>query len=290
MRRHPAALAACVVLLISGCGIPDDLDRDLTDDWPALAAPTRVTPRAGQCHRSVASIEVHRDDFRPIECTMTHQDETSYVGTFPNTGTRPATDGPAMHAAFDECDEQSRSWLGADWRAAALDLNVRVPTENAWRGGARWFRCDLSQTDDLGSNVKLDRRSSLEGSLTGDSDLLHRCFEIVTSDGFVDSTKPVPCTERHQGEFVGVHTATHGSHAALTADLDGTHRACLRLVAAYAKVPVDGNLEHRAGTIAYPPDEYEWAAGDRGVQCLLWLEDGLSRSVRGGGTRALPIQ
>lgn len=56
-------------------------------------------------------------------------------------------------------------------------------------------------------------------------------------------------------------------------------------------MPDDGALVYRTGTYLYGPDEEQWAAGDRGVRCLLWLSNrDLTRSVKGAGTKGLPVR
>ncbi|WP_186499923.1 hypothetical protein [Micromonospora sagamiensis] len=49
-------------------------------------------------------------------------------------------------------------------------------------------------------------------------------------------------------------------------------------------------LGFRSRALVHHPYEPEWRNGDRGVRCFLWREKPLTRSVRDGGTTALPVR
>ncbi|MEV0394877.1 septum formation family protein [Polymorphospora rubra] len=287
-----AALAAGLILTVTGCGNPADVDGLLTDDWPAIPEPVAVVPVAGQCHESVSgSTQVSMSDHRPVDCGIIQRAETVHVGTFEDADSVPPDGSPRIRAAFAECDRKTRDWVGGDWRTARLKLAVRTPTETGWAGGARWFRCDLSEVRALDATLGVGRKGSLKNALTTQPELLYGCFNVILSpDDTVASIPGTTCDRPHEAEFVGIHTAKQVTYEAFLEDEAATHAACLRLVAAYAKVPVDGDLEYRAGTLYYEPDGAAWTAGDRGVRCLLWMPEKLNRSVRGGGDSALPIQ
>ncbi|BCJ67899.1 septum formation family protein [Polymorphospora rubra] len=286
-----AALAAGLILAVAGCGNPAGVDGLLTDDWAAFPEPVAVVPVAGQCHESTSGIRVRVSDHHPIDCANSQRVETIHVGTFEHADSVPPEGGQTMRAAFTECDQKARDWVGGDWRTARLRLMVRTPTETAWAGGARWFRCDLSEARAVYATLEVPRKGSLKNALTAEPQLLHQCFKVnLSTDETVMSIVAVTCDRPHEAEFVGIHTAKQVTYEAFLEDFDDHHAACLRLVAAYAQVPVDSNLEYRARTLVYGPDEADWTAGDRGVRCLAWLPDRLTRSVRGGGTSALPAR
>ena len=133
--------------------------------------------------------------------------------------------------------------------------------------------------------------SLLKGLLAGESDLAHGCFKVTLDAGEnISEMEPLSCAEPHQAEFVGVWTASGTTLANLQDNSDRKHTECRKVVADYVKVPKDGDLQYRTGTIALPPEQEAWEAGDRGVRCFLWFGDRkLTRSLKGAGTKGLPI-
>ena len=69
-------------------------------------------------------------------------------------------------------------------------------------------------------------------------------------------------------------------------DDSGPSTRLLNVVAAYAKLPKDGNLAFRTGTIYYYPTAAEWRPGNRGVKCFPW--DGSRTYTRSQGRRPAP--
>ena len=102
---------------------------------------------------------------------------------------------------------------------------------------------------------------------------------------------PVACTEQAPRRVRrGVAGPRHQLRRVRPRHPEGTHRACRTLIAKYAKVPDNGDLQYRAGSIYYHPYEREWRNGNRGVQCFLWVSDrNLTRSVKGAGAKGLPV-
>ncbi|MGW4499822.1 septum formation family protein [Micromonospora sp. NPDC004336] len=295
MRRRWAAVAAGAVaaLALAGCGTPAGTDGDLTDDWPAPAAPQAFVPAAGVCHSVVQEVG-YLTAYNPVDCAASHRAETVHVGTLTGAAAERTTPPPAgsagMRAARSECDTKANEAVGADWRSGRLGLSVVLPSPGAWDGGARWFRCDLSERTSLDEANAKARTGSLKGALTGAAPLAHRCFNPKVSDDDVREMVPVACTSKHHAEFVGVWRAPDTSYQAFTRDSMKVHRACRALIARYARVPNNSDLQYRAGTIFYHPFEREWRNGNRGVQCFLWVSDrNLTRSMKGAGTKGLPV-
>ncbi|MBQ1070629.1 septum formation family protein, partial [Micromonospora sp. D75] len=177
-----------------------------------------------------------------------------------------------------------------DWRSGRLRLSVVFPSALAWSGGARWYRCDVAEVTDLDQGDVAERTGSLRGALKPGSKLALGCFNPKMSKDDVQEMRPVACTAKHHAEFVGVYQAPDISYAEFERTPLRTHKACRGLIAKYAKLPDDGNMQYRAGTIIYHPYAEQWRDGDRGVQCFLWVSDRtLTRSVKGAGAKALPI-
>ncbi|MGS2617062.1 septum formation family protein [Micromonospora sp. LZ34] len=286
-------LGAVTALALAGCGAPAGVDANLTDDWPAPVAPQPFVPAADACH--IAFQEVgYLSGYNPVECGTSHRVETLYVGTLSgpdaNRGTPPKAGSTGMRAAHAECDKAVNEAVGGDWRSGKLGLTVVFPSPPGWAGGARWFRCDVSEIQSLDDTSVGLRTGSLRGALTGNSPLAYRCFNPKLVKDDIREMVPASCSGKHRAEFVGVWHAPDISYAEFRRTSKRVHRACRTLIARYAKVPDNGDLQYRAGTIFYHPFEQDWKNGNRGVQCFLWVSDrSLTRSVKGAGSKGLPI-
>ncbi|GIJ79318.1 Septum formation [Micromonospora phaseoli] len=285
------ALGAVVTTTLLGCTKPAGTDGDLVDGWAPMAAPTVFTPEAGTCHARPQDVG-YLSAYAPVDCAQPHRAETLHVGTLDDVaGTSPPKTGSAgMRTAFGECDRRARAALGGDWRGARIGISVVLPSPQAWTGGARWFRCDAHELQGLDTPIPVRRTDSLSGSLDGSSKLRHGCFDAKTEGDDVTEMVAVKCSAGHRSEFAGIWRAPDTSWSAFLKDTGRAHRGCRSTIARFAKVPDDGNLQYRVGTIFYHPSEDEWRSGNRGVQCFLWISDRtLTRSMKGAGPQALPI-
>lgn len=293
--RRASALATMATLALAGCGLHQGVDGDLVDDWAPLAAPAVFQPESDTCH-PVAVKQASLTAHQPVDCDEEHQAETVYVGTLvevpADQRTPPRPGAAARQAAYRECLREAKSALGTDHQNTRVGLYLVLPSDAGWRGGARWFRCDLVEYANIATSLVTERMGSLRGALTdASSPLALRCFNAVLTNKRVSSLNPVACTQSHNVEFVGTYQAPSGRYATVTRDEQKIHQACLEVVATYAKLPKDGNLRYRAGTIAFRPFQEEWEDGNRDMRCFLWTGDRkLTRSVEGGGTAVLPIQ
>ena len=296
MRRWWMAVAVGVAaaLALTGCGAPAGVDRDLADDWPALGPAKGFVPANGVCHPSIQDVG-YLTGYNPVDCARVHRAETLHVGTLTgpdaSRSAPPRAGSSGMRTARAECDRQVNRAVGADWRSGRLILSVVFPSALAWSGGARWFRCDVSETVSLDDISVNPRSTTLRNGLADGSPLAHGCFNPKLAKNDIDEMRPVDCTAKHHAEFVGIWQAPNVSYADFTKSRLRTHKACRSLIAKYVKVPNNSDMQYRAGTIIYHPFEEEWNNGNHGVQCFLWLDDrNLTRSLKGGGTKALPIQ
>jgi hypothetical protein len=291
-------LAVLVVgaLTLAGCGNPGGVDGDLTDDWAAFAEPRPFVPGAGVCHLTEFADTAPLDAYQPVVCVSTHRVETVHVGTFPDPAgpTPPARDSAQIRAAYTECDGKAREYVGDEWRHGRLWLGVALPTATAWTAGARWFRCDLRELDNVEDDGQpVERTATLRDALTEVSPLRLTCYAIrVTDTGTVASMPSAGCDERHNGEFVGVWRAPDDlAYPARDSDWARFYDECYDVLAGYVGVPVDRNLRARAGVVTLPASEAAWRLGDRGVRCYLWISDArFTRSLKGVGEAGLPAR
>lgn len=294
MRRWwTTAAVAATATALTGCGAPAGVDRDLVDDWRPLPAATQFVPAAGVCHAALGRVG-SLASYDPVDCATSHRVETMHVGTVTgpaaDRSTPPAPGSTGMKSVRAECDREVNKAVGADWRSGRLFLTTVFPSRQAWAGGARWFRCDLTEIKSLDDTSIVPRTGSLRGALSGDSPLAHRCFRPKFKNGHVDVMTAVPCTSRHRAEFVGVYQAPDVAFRDIDDNPQRIHRGCRTLIASYVRVPNDGDLTYRAGTIFYYAAEAEWTDGNHGVQCFLWVDRDLTRSLKGAGTAGLPVR
>jgi hypothetical protein len=287
MRRWAATLTCAFALLTaSACtGAPKGIDGDLTDDWRALPAATQFRPAAGVCHDHLAD-QGSLDDYAPLPCTRAHVAETAAVVQLPGAAgpkLRPERAGDA----FQQCSEQADAFLGADWRTGWLILQPVLPSATAWKGGARWDRCDLAEVSPVDGRV-INRTTSLKAALRPGSPLRMACANPTIKGEQVTEMHPVPCSGAHTSEFAGLFTTT-----AKTSDdvpIDKVEKGCDRAIARFAHVPDDGSITARVGWLGFPPDDASWKAGDQSIRCFLWLNGEKMRgSYRNAGTAKLKI-
>jgi len=298
MRRRWAAalLGLATALALTACGgNPPGVDGGIADDWKPMAEPRPFVPESGVCHASAVE-SGYRAAYAPVDCAATHLTETVHVGTF--TGDAAQGDSPwrpgsrQYRTAFDDCGDKADAFLGGDWLGARLSINLVLPPAEAWSGGSRWYRCDLAEVRSLDDTSMVSREGSLAGALAKPSPLRYGCFNPRTKDGVVEEMVPVACDKPHRSEFVGIWTAPDSSYQAfIEGDEKAVHRGCQRLIAAYAKVPNDGDIQYRTGTIYFSPTAPEWEQGNRGVKCFSWDSTRtLNRSIKGGGPKLLPVR
>ena len=283
---------------LAAAGEPAGVDGDLVNGWPAVGEPTSFTPPAGVCHRAEFADSASRDDFAPVDCGQSHLTETIHVGTFTGaaaSASAPPAKGTAHYrAAYGECDRRARRFLGQDFRYGRLWLGVTLPSAAGWRGGSRWYRCELGEATDVENYQEglVTRSASLKGALTGTSPLALTCYQVKAGrGGDIDSMKPAACNRSHNSEFAGVHVVAGSAYPSKPADWTAIHTGCRKVIARFARVPDDGDLKYRTGTVVVPAAREDWLAGNRGVRCYLYLSDRtFTKSLKGAGTRGLPIR
>ncbi|WP_327006984.1 septum formation family protein [Dactylosporangium sp. NBC_01737] len=302
--RRAVVLVVAAVTLLGGCArppAPAATDGDLVNGWPMLPAATLIEPVAPACYPlpgGTASADVTSWP-APVACTAPHEVELISVGRFTGAdaerATPPSAGGPAMRGAYTRCADDAKTLLGADWRSGRISLSVDVPSPLLWDAGARWFRCDLQALQDIDRFSIASRTTSLRGALSPDGgELRIGCVKVTTKPGgaanAIDRIFPAPCTQPHEGEFAGIYEPPAGEYIA-----DGDARSsanlagCRPVVAGFVAVPDDANFRSRTGLVTMPYDKMAWELGNRGVRCFVWPPKPVHASLRGAGTKGLPI-
>lgn len=291
VRRWGAALLCAVALgVTAACGsLPYGIDGNLTDEWVPPEEPQPFRPVDTGCYDEVQPT-VALVDYAPFDCAQRHVAESFFVGDL--TGRAAEKDanrtGAAASAATAECGRRAVLFFGAEHRTGRLRVQPVLPGTAGWQSGARWFRCDAIETD-LSTDATVSRTGSLRDALKGAAPLALRCFQPTVRGAAVGQMKPVDCAKIHDAEFAGLWTAPDIEFA----DLGGDPRmakGCRSVIADWAKIPDNDDVQYRYGYLAFAPTRPEWDNGVRTVQCFLWIDGRkMKGSYRNAGTGKLPI-
>ncbi len=282
MRRWTAALAGALLLALAGCTeLPTGVDGDLTDGWSAPPAAKQFRP-ALACHPDVVEVGAV-DDYSPVACGGPHLAETAVIADLPAGGAVKAQTG----RAFRECSARVTNFLGADWRTGWLVLQPVLPSEAAWQGGARWYRCDLVETSPVDGEL-VRRSGSLKGALSGSGKLRMTCANPKVEGERVTAMRPITCAGKHTSEYAGFFLSKRTAAADLTSA--EMQKGCDATIAKFAGIPNDGSVRNRVGWLGFPPDDTSWKLGDRAIRCFMWLNgEQMTGSYQNAGTRKLKI-
>ncbi|MGI5212975.1 septum formation family protein [Plantactinospora sp. CA-290183] len=299
MRRWMTALALAGVvgLGVVACAAPGGSDGDLTDDWARVGEPQVFIPSAGTCHAADFAETAYLSSYRPVDCATNHRLETVHVGTFTGAAAEraepPAPGSTEARAAYGECDTGARSYLGDDWRVGRLWLGMAKPSPQAWAGGARWFRCDVTELTNVEDNGDTaSRTASLKGALGTRGPLHLGCYAAeMGRNRTIEAMPPIDCGRRHNSEFAGVWAApASAGYPTEERDWAAFYDGCYQVAARYAGVP-QSSVRFRTGVVALPGGPGDWRSGNRGVRCYLWISDGaFTRSLKGAGSSGLPVR
>nr|WP_277349852.1 septum formation family protein [Planosporangium thailandense] len=230
-----------------------------------------------------------------VDCGASHTLETVHVGGF--SGADAATDvpppdgGPVQQRAYADCTKTVDALVGGDWRTGRIGLDLTLPSPAQWEAGARWYRCDVVEFADLDSYAVVGRTGSMQGALTGPRPLALGCFKVAIKGEDIDTMVATDCAAPHNSEFAGVWDAPPGVYPADAGQRQSTQlNGCRGVIASYTGVPNDGMVRYRTGQITFGFGKADWDLGNRGARCYLWLDNkSLTRSLKGAGTRGLPV-
>ncbi|NUT33694.1 MAG: septum formation family protein [Hamadaea sp.] len=276
-------VALATVVALGGCSLLGT-DGDLTDDWAAISAPKGFVPERachGKSHFGPATVK----EFAPVDCTTKHEAETLFVGEFSGSAASgssvPKTDDDAVASAYDQCEEEVNKVLGYDWRDLRVDLRLVTPSSEAWKGGARWFACDVVELEDLEDAEEKSIQVGIQDRL---KELPLGCFTATESGGEL-TMKEVDCSTSHNSEYVGSFTpAANVVYPNTEAQWDVLHEGCDKAAAEYLGVSAS-EFDKRYSEIAWATSKKYWEAGNNGVRCFLWLGKAkMTGTAKGKGT------
>jgi hypothetical protein len=273
-RRLLAVLVATLALAGCGGGLPAGVDGNLTNDWSAMPLPKVAVPVAGVCYvQPYTSVWI--GDFDPVDCAQSHHTETAYVGTFGGTdgqrSTPPTLGSPALRTAYDGCQQGASAYLGGDWHTELVTLRLTRPSDNAWTGGARWYRCDLIHWATLFTGTIADR-GSLKGDLTGARTAALGCLTTtLDKDQSITEADPIDCGQPHQAEFAGLYTAPDVPFPSDKTTRESVlDRHCETVVGKFLGYPDGSGGNLAVGYWVTGWGEDQWNLGDRTVECFAY--------------------
>jgi len=290
MRRWVAAAIAAVLCAaaLAGCssGLPQGVDGDLTNHWAPPPTAVQWKPQASGCFEKMAD-QLSMSEYRPIPCAEEHLAEAFALGEY--TGPRSDDTDTAWPAAYLDCERRADAFVGGAWHAGRLTVEPAFPTGSAWAAGVRWYSCEIGETYADGSDLAA-HKGSLKGAMVGEaSDIALQCFNPTVKGESVSAMDPVSCSRPHHAEFAGLWTAPKMSLTALDSSPQ-LAKGCLSAIARYTKVPNDSMIKYRTGWLGFPRQDDYWNAGDRTVQCYMWISsETMTGSYKGAGTGKLKI-
>ncbi len=236
-------LVVVAAVLIASIDGPREPDSAVTqspggDGTASLGLEVTAMPPVGACYRSPPSTRSmskggERHELAP--CDAEHHLETFSVGSFAKDGAYPSYANPDTVAAYEVCGLAAVEFLGGDWRTAYVWLILTVPSVDAWtQHGARWYRCDLSATEDPYGNHRTSSRTTLRGGLAGARALAITCFDwTTTASGTETDFRPADCATSHDAEFVGYYRIPFVNRRDYDPNLLGALEGCAAAAAKY---------------------------------------------------------
>jgi len=287
MRRWIAAvaLAGAAMVLMTGCStLPSGVDGNLTNNWADFPEPKGWTPEPNNCQAGAFNETVYLSAYAPVACTTTHRTETIAVGQFSSSVSKlPARADANFLTAYKDCDTKATSFLGGHWQDGKLWLGVSLPSSDAWAGGARWYRCEVVQLDEMWGDA-VTRSATLKDGLKNDPTVTIGCQKYASKVGFT----PIACTTKHNAEFVGSYFGVT-SYSKLK-DNTAMASACRGIIAKYVGIKNSSDMKYRVGVVWDYPTTDDWNAGDHGLRCWAWFgTETKTKSIKGVGSKGLPI-
>ena len=279
-----AVALALDALVLGGCARPPaGTDGNLTNGWPAMPPAHLVIPVAGTCYANTYSD--HSDAplitmsyaGKSVDCrSADHELETAYVGTFTGpdatTPTPPADDSPALRQAYAACEVNASLYLGGDWHAAPVWLSLVRPFADAWRAGARWYRCELGHMASPLKSFGIISTGSVKDGLRGSRPLAITCLTAEQiSTGEISRSAPADCGTPHQAEFVGFFVAPDGPWPAADSGAALGESGCLTAIAHFLGFARLSDMDNP--TVGYLDDSFDkqrWELGDRSIRCFAY--------------------
>lgn len=291
--RRLLAVAAIVVsaLAMTACANPPGVDGNLVNDWSAMAAPQGSAPVVGGCYALNAADMTGNP---PVDCHEPHFIEVVHVGTFTGTDaarvTAPPLGSPSELKAYAACTSAAKAYLGADWHAGLVALSIVLPDENGWKGGARWYRCDVSTISSIEDGTPSTAVSSLKGKLATSKVNMLACVDWDDEKTYISNFRTASCTAKHAGEYAGaaVSSASTPYPSSDKAYERLADSGCEAQVAAFLGLSGTRITNYSVGWAYTYTSKTQWKMGNHAIRCYAAAythNKYFTQSVKGIGNR-----
>jgi hypothetical protein len=282
-----AAIVAVGVLAVAGCF---GLVRMLSGGTPSAGDPTasvdiRAVPAVGTCFVAEGSSTFNSGAERAerVACDREHTLETIASGPVDASASPepPAITSPVARDLYARCETAARGFLGVPWRTTYTMLALSLPSPDAWKQGATWYRCDLASSD----LVAQETTFGVTGTLKGKAKPI-TCLSFTYEGTTLGDIQPSDCTAPHHGEFAGLVRLPDDDLGADALRTDLSNR-CRPVVLRF----LDSNRIANELTYWFIYDDGANAL-DRNVLCLVAIDQNRGTvvgSLRGLGEGAVPV-
>jgi hypothetical protein len=163
----------------------------------------------------------------------------AFTGAAAGRASAPAPDGADVSDAYRDCVPKVDDYLGGPWQSAYVRIGISVPGMVAWRGGARWYLCQVIELSrDLNKSPTNGHTSARDG-LRGTRPLARTCaLALLDEDWNFTRQDGIDCAQPHNAEFAGLYSLN-----SLPSDENArdavAQAACLKLSKAFIGIKPD---------------------------------------------------
>ncbi len=247
---------------LTGCG--DDTTPPGEGQTSSASADSVEPPELGACRvLAPAEVAAPTNASPTVPCDQKHNAQTFAIGDVPARLGEADYDSQELAAfAYETCNSGLRRFLGADESLAmrtVLSWAWFRPSAEAWKDGARWYRCDVVGGGEQ-SAALVSLPESAKGLLAERPD---DRWLVCVAGPTVSGAPKIPCTEPH--DWRAVTTIKLGEpDDPYPGDRLSEVRSrdfCSQSVQAYLNYPV----QYDWGYTWF--HEAEWTAGNRRSVC-----------------------
>ncbi|HEX6872286.1 MAG TPA: septum formation family protein [Micromonosporaceae bacterium] len=272
---------------VAGCFAVSGLLPDGTSSSgdPTTSIDVTAVPAVGTCFSTRVNSKFNpvAERAQRVPCQEQHTLETIASGKV-DAAANPEPPGIASGAVRDlyaRCETAAEKFLGAPWRTRYTMLVLSLPSSDAWRKGATWYRCDLAASDFIAQKTTVQ----VTGTLTGNTKAI-TCLSFTYQGTAVRDIEPSDCAAPHDGELAGLARLpdTDKDANALAADLTNRCRPVVLRFLGSNRIPNEL-------TYWFVHDDTVDAL-DRNVLCVVAIDQDrgtLVGSLRGIGAGAIPV-
>jgi hypothetical protein len=275
-RGRILALAAVIVatgLAVSGCAVVSFVNQVGTKFSDSAAK-----PKVGQCWNATyddVSTTPTSGRTTGVPCAESHQSYTVAVETVKGsfTGSWVGTPGHVSEevdaAAGAACVARQKQLMPNLTRDAVLLLpTYKLPSVAAWKRGARWVRCDVSEIE-VGSPIAAPKLADLPtdfGILTATLAATPATFAYCVNDPNGDKDGPTSSGAVY-ADCTGSPDWTRRVTETIPANANGDYPSVKSIGAFAVKVCSDKYRTKTVDTFYYYPSKSGWADGDHLLDC-----------------------